>query len=286
MNNISDRGAGADELHDLAALYAVDALDTSERVTFETHLAGCSRCRAEVADHAATTSYLAEATALEPPPAVRAGVLGAIHGTVPLPAHAPAPAARPTAGGPERTTVGAPARGPAATPAHSGARRSRSHVSLDGLRRRYRRVLALAVATALVPGVAVGGWGLGVQAQQRQQEQHVAQEQDRENRLLAASDLTTHRIDVAGQDGRLLVSREQDAALFVSDDLPDPGEEKEYQLWLLRGDTPVPDAHFSGGQLRTWLTGDVSDADAVAMTVEPAGGSTTPTLPLVASTDI
>lgn len=269
------------DLHDLSALYAVDALDPAERAAFESHLAGCPPCRAEVAGFADTTAQLAAAVALDPPPALRTSVLDAIHGTLPLPARpdTATATARPAAGGPARE----PTKGSLGDRARSGGG---SHVSLDALRRRYRRVLVAAVSTALVPGVLAGGWGLGVQAEQRHQEQLVAQEQDRENRLLAASDVTTRSMDVGGQAGTLFVSREQNTAMFVSDDLPDPGENSEYQLWLMDGDAPVPDAHFTGGQLRTWLTGDVANADAVAMTIEPAGGSTTPTLPLVASTEI
>lgn len=290
MNDIPDRSATAGDLHELSPLYAVDALGPAERTAFEAHLPGCPRCQAEVADYAETTAHLAEAVALEPPPALRASVLDAIHGSLPLPADAPAAVARPVSGKTGRDVQHVPVRVPARGPGELARPRAGSprgsHVSLDALRRRYRRVLALAVATALVPSVVVGGWGLGIQAEQRHQEQHVTQEQDRENRLLAASDVTSHRIEVDGRAGTLFVSRGQDAALFVSAGLPDPGEHKEYQLWLMRGDTPVPDAHFTGAQPRVWLTGEVAGADAVAMTVEPAGGSTTPTLPLVASTDI
>ena len=280
-HDIPEPGLAPGDIHDLSSLYAVDALDPAERAAFESHLAGCPPCRAEVARYAETTAQLAAAVALDPPPALRTSVLDAIHGTLPLPArHDTATAtAQPAARDPERK----PDKG-------SGGDRARSdggsHVSLDALRRRYRRVLVAAVSTALVPGVLAGGWGLGVQAEQRHQEQIVAQEQDRENRLLAASDVATRNMDVGGQAGTLFVSQEQNTAMFVSDDLPDPGENSEYQLWLMDGDAPVPDVHFTGGQLRTWLTGDVADADAVAMTIEPAGGSTTPTLPLVASTEI
>ena len=285
MNDIPDGAAG--DLHDLASLYAVDALVPAERAAFEAHLAGCPRCRAEVAGYADTAARLAEAVPLEPPPALRATVLDAIHGTAPLPAHAPAPEAHGVPAEAARGTAGVPARDPAGERTRSrGRSRPGSHVSWDALRRRYRRVLALGVATALVPSVVVGGWGLGVQAEQRHQEQQMTQEQDRETRLLAAPDVTSHRIEVAGRAGTLFVSREQDTALFVSSGLPDPGEHKEYQLWLMRGDTPVPDAHFPGDRPRIWLTGDVSDADAVAMTVEPAGGSSSPTPPLVAGTEI
>jgi anti-sigma factor RsiW len=37
-------------LHGLTAAYALDALDPEERDAFEEHLAGCERCRVEVAE--------------------------------------------------------------------------------------------------------------------------------------------------------------------------------------------------------------------------------------------
>ncbi|MFF0905678.1 UNVERIFIED_CONTAM: anti-sigma factor [Kocuria sp. CPCC 205316] len=287
MNDIHDHHLDTGAVHDLAALYAVDALESAEQAFFETHLPGCPRCQAELADYAEVTAHLAEAMAQQPPPALRATVLDAIHHTRPLPAvpeEAPAEGGRALAG--TGTSPGiAPARGalPDTATGHPGA----EVVSLDAhRRRRHRRLLAAAAAAVLVPGIALGGWSLGMQSEQRQQQQLLAQEQDRENRLLAAPDVTTHRIEVEGRTATLLVSQEQDTALFISTDLPDPGQGREYQLWLIREDTPVPDVHFTGGQVRTWLDGDVADAAAVAMTVEPAGGSTTPTLPVVAATEI
>ena len=50
--------------------------------------------------------------------------------------------------------------------------------------------------------------------------------------------------------------------------------------------TPVPDLRFDGGQVQVWLYGDIDRAGAVAMTVEPAGGSETPTLPVLATAEI
>jgi anti-sigma-K factor RskA len=40
---------------------------------------------------------------------------------------------------------------------------------------------------------------------------------------------------------------------------------------------PVPDATFDGGEAAVWLDGDLAGAQAVAVTVEPEGGSESPT---------
>lgn len=65
-------------IHDLAAGYALDALDAGEREAFEEHLAGCEQCRAEVASFQEVGAALALATAgPEPRPELRERILAA-----------------------------------------------------------------------------------------------------------------------------------------------------------------------------------------------------------------
>jgi anti-sigma-K factor RskA len=64
------------ELHDLAAAYALNALDPEDRWTYERHLDGCERCRNEVArlrETASELAYVAEGPA--PPPELRDRIL-------------------------------------------------------------------------------------------------------------------------------------------------------------------------------------------------------------------
>jgi anti-sigma-K factor RskA len=64
------------EIHDLAAAYALDALDPEERWTYEQHLYSCERCREEVAslrETAAELAYVPEGPV--PPPALRDRIL-------------------------------------------------------------------------------------------------------------------------------------------------------------------------------------------------------------------
>ena len=70
------------ELHDLAAAYALDALDPEERWTYEQHLYSCERCREEVAalrETAAELAYVPEGPA--PPPQLRERILREARGT-------------------------------------------------------------------------------------------------------------------------------------------------------------------------------------------------------------
>jgi len=54
--------------HELSAAYALDALDADELEAYETHLAGCDRCRDDVASFRATASSLAYDVDLPPLP--------------------------------------------------------------------------------------------------------------------------------------------------------------------------------------------------------------------------
>ena len=68
----------ADDLHELSALYALDALDVDERARYEEHLAECARCREEIAglrDAASGLAFVVEGPA--PPEALRGRVLAA-----------------------------------------------------------------------------------------------------------------------------------------------------------------------------------------------------------------
>ena len=249
------------ELHTLAPLFAIDALEPAERAAFEQHLSGCTRCQAEVADYAEASAHLAAGVAQKPPPELRSSVLGAIHGTRPRSV-------------PRTGKVPGPPAAPVEPPVQLRARRRRP------------LLLAAAAAALLLPAAGLAGWALGTQSEQRQQQEAADQQEQRQDRLLAAPDLSVQRLDVNGQPATLLFSAEQDSALFVAEGLPDPGSDREYQLWLLEDGTPVPDVHFAGGEVQVWLTGEVSRAGTVALTVEPSGGSTTPTFPLVAAAEI
>lgn len=65
-------------IHDLAAAYALDALEPEDRVAFEDHLEGCAACRDEVASFHHVGAALALATAgPEPRPELRDRILAA-----------------------------------------------------------------------------------------------------------------------------------------------------------------------------------------------------------------
>ncbi|MBD0348527.1 MAG: anti-sigma factor [Thermoleophilia bacterium] len=78
------------DLHELAAAYALDALDDDDRAAFERHLAACEQCAHEVASFRETAASLAYAVDAPAPPAeLRGRILDAARAdrpnVVPLP---------------------------------------------------------------------------------------------------------------------------------------------------------------------------------------------------------
>jgi len=69
---------GDNAVHDLTAAYALDALEPDEARGYEEHLAGCERCREELASLQATAGALAYgADPVRPPEVLRARILEA-----------------------------------------------------------------------------------------------------------------------------------------------------------------------------------------------------------------
>jgi anti-sigma-K factor RskA len=67
---------GSEQLHELSAAYALDALDPQERDEFELHLSTCPACREDVAAFTETAAALAYAAPPADPPArLRADIL-------------------------------------------------------------------------------------------------------------------------------------------------------------------------------------------------------------------
>ena len=66
-------------------------------------------------------------------------------------------------------------------------------------------------------------------------------------------------------------------AVLVSDDLPDLGDDQTYELWFVRGEGPVSAGLYSPADSDepALLEGQFEPGDALAVTIEPAGGSPT-----------
>lgn len=284
-----------DDARSLLGAYALDAVDPDERAAVEQLVATDPSAAAELAQLTAVAATLGDAVAGDPPAALRASVLAAIVGTPQLgplsgPRHVATPADEPPAAPrsgltvvPPSATEDAPSSDagpafPAAPP--SGAGPEALPVP-DLVERRRRRAPGrwLAVAAAVVIGAAVP---TTLAVQQAQRANQLEQQQQALADLLTDPSAVVVHGDMTG-GGVATAILTDDAALFSAAGLPDPGDDHVYQLWVVSGDEAASAGVLadSSGSARQ-LADDFSSGDALAVTVEPAGGSDQPTTtPLV-----
>ncbi|MEP7112167.1 MAG: anti-sigma factor, partial [Ilumatobacteraceae bacterium] len=69
------------DIHQLAAAYALDAVDERERAEFEAHYPSCAVCRPELAGFRETLSQIASVVAIAPPDSLKAKIIAEISAT-------------------------------------------------------------------------------------------------------------------------------------------------------------------------------------------------------------
>jgi anti-sigma factor RsiW len=232
------------DIHALSGAYALDALEPAERAGFETHLAACAACRAEVASFHETAALIAETTAEVPPASLRAGVLAGIREVRPLPPE--------TREEPQTPEITAEPTGATVVPLH---------------RRLLPRLLAGAAAIVLLAA------GVLVWHPWQSSTTSIA------DQVLHAQDAVSSTEHIPGGAEMTLVrSPSLERAVLVAHDLPSPGAGKTYQLWLDQpGSGMVSAGLISDTSDTTVLTGDAATATAAAVSVEPDTGSPAPT---------
>jgi anti-sigma-K factor RskA len=228
------------EIHALSGAYAVDALDAGERAQFEEHLASCAECRAEVASLQEATAVLGGLEEAAPPPSLRDSVLAGIATVRPLPPETPAPSA-------------------AVTP----------------LAPRRRRPWAMLAAAAAVLAVVGGGTVVWQQVNGPDQSQLPSAV----DRVLQAADAKRVNVTLPGGVRASLVrSITEGRAVLVTHNMPAAPKDHVYELWLQTpGGAMVPAGLMKEAGSRTvLLDGDATSATAAGITVEPEGGSESP----------
>ena len=78
-------------------------------------------------------------------------------------------------------------------------------------------------------------------------------------------------------------------AVLVAENLPPTPEGEVYATWLMRGGIPEPAGLFEpgdGGDAAAPIEGSIDEADAVAVTLEPSGGSPAPTSDILLTTTL
>ena len=233
-----------------AEMYALDAVSEEERTTLEDYISDAAPEVREAFDRrvGSARETLAQAYATheaEPP----SDLLTRIMGNLPADKPSAAPAA------------------PPAVDQLAARRTARSGQSPVG-----RWLLAAAAAVV----VAVGGVTVAQNLQPSSIQEQVLQASDVQREEVAIGDSGT---------AELAFSESRDAAVVTLDGVPAPPQGKVYQMWRLPADGASPES------LGT-MTGDdvahteleiegINSYSGLAITVEPEGGSETPTLPIV-----
>lgn len=245
------------DLHDMAVLYVVDALNADEVDEFEAHLSTCTTCQQEVLEMSTVTAELSRSVAATPPPSLRAAILAQIAMT---PQEAPAPAPPALAARPRLTDRG----------------------NVTALRpRRLSPIPYLVAAASVLLAVGFGGWAL--QSHNDVNEAHRQYSQIAQ--LLATPDVRTVSAALSGGgSGTVVLSRAEARALFVANDISALSDGQVYELWTFDGGaTPAGTFTPQGAPAVVDLPAAALSAARILVTVEPSGGSLHPTSPPVMS---
>jgi anti-sigma factor RsiW len=240
------------DIHALVGAYALDAVDDLERVAFDRHLTDCESCRAEVDELRETAARLADSTWSVPPPRLRTDVLAAIGRTRQLTSLEPARRERPV--------------------------------------RWQRWTAAAAAAVVLAGGAGAAAWTIQDQRvrDQRALAEAAQQRETRTRQILAAPDLVVRTSPMIG-GGKVTVAtsalQNAGVVLLGADVAPSGG--RVFQLWTIRDKVATSAGALAVGQTSAvQIVNGLPGDDSVGVTVEPAGGSASPTLPLTAGVSI
>ena len=83
-----------------------------------------------------------------------------------------------------------------------------------------------------------------------------------------------------GATGTVVASRQRNEAVFLSSGLPEVAADQTYQLWVISAAGPTSAGLLDLSEQGTTgpvLASDTGQAQSLAVTVEPAGGSEQPT---------
>ncbi|QDY90599.1 anti-sigma factor [Arthrobacter sp. UKPF54-2] len=257
---------------DLAEVYALHALDDAERDAVDRYLADAppaERAEFEQRLRQARETLARSFSAEEEPPA---GLFDRIVAALPAQNAAPASGAQSAGAAP---VIARPVRENPERPVTDelGAARQRREE-----RRRPQGTRAWLVGVAAAAAIAVGGVGVGA---------YVANQNDPLNQVLQAGDVRQATVEViGGGTASLTLSSSKDAAVVKMNGVPAPPSGKVYQMWLIPkdGSAPVSKGLMDAEALsKPAVVTGIGSAAALGITVEPAGGSKSPTLPTVAS---
>jgi anti-sigma-K factor RskA len=256
---------------ELAAAQAVGSIEADDRDRLAPHLADCARCQQLLREYVAVVTSLPLSLPEAPPnPALKSRLLAAAESDVlgresnveqlasDRPGSTPGPEVR--AVPPRRRTVDAG---------------------------RWIRLSTLApLAALLMVTFWLGSVNVGLQQEIRAQRAQLEQQQ----RFIEAVAADDPRVELAGTErapsarGEVVAPRDGGPPLLVAQGLPELPAGQVYQIWVIADGRPAGAGLLEPGPAMAApvaLARDVSGAEMVALTIEPAGGSSGPTGPIV-----
>jgi anti-sigma-K factor RskA len=245
-----------DDLHVLSGSYVLDALSEPERDSFERHLQHCPLCEDEVRGLRETAARLGLAKTLDPPPQLRPRVLAAAYRTRQLPP-------------PVGDQIGLERR---------RARVRRLFAASPGRAQSRARVPRLAAALAAACLVVVVALGV-THALTRHQPGGAPIASAAISRVVTAPDARTETERTsAGGTVTVVVSADQQAAVVSATGMRSLPSAQTYQLWVMGPHGARSAGLLSGtGRAGPVLASGVEPGDRIGITVEPAGGTPSPT---------
>lgn len=234
---------------DLKDAYALGALPEEELREFEAYLADHPELQAEVDDLSSIAALLAISPAdQEPPRRLRKSVMAVVNAE-----------------------------------AGRDLRRSQSsrRISLGGLRELLTPRLALGAASVLL--VALLGWNVFLQSEVRdlnaQNSQLQAEVQDARTNDGQSRIFAMQGEGAMSQANAEVMAFEDDRVVLVAQDVPAIEEDQTFQIWVISGGEARPSGLFEPGEgpVAAVVENSLEDAETIAVTVEPEGGSPQPT---------
>ena len=237
-----------ERFEDLRDAYVLGALPEDERRSFEDYLANHPERQAEIDELGAVAGLLAfSPQEQEPPPELRSRVMEVVE-------------------------------------AEAEPRRARrgSGLAWVGDFLSFRN-LALGAAALLIVGLL--SWNVLLQDQIQDLQGQV---DDLQGQLADAQDQQqlqqTQTIALEGTwadqgANAEVASIHKNQIILVAKNMPSVPDDRTCQIWVIKGDVPQPSGLFQpdGNMTATPITNSISEADVIAVTVEPAGGSEKPT---------
>ncbi|MFB7252074.1 anti-sigma factor domain-containing protein [Microbacterium sp. NPDC056234] len=247
------------EFAELSAGHALNALSAQDERRYAEALRAHPEWRELAETDAEAAAFLAAtAPAHEPPAAVRDDLLALI----------------------AKTPQGAPDEQPGATDDQPGARDLPSQARMTGTsseesapeqapRRRSRMLFALAACLVLIVGIGAGAAVVIGQLQRPASVVALEQIENAPDAQAASVELESGAVATAHWSASL------GEAVLVTDGLEPLDDDLTYELWFVRGDAPVSAGVFDVADETSTalLEGEMHAGDAIAVTVEEAGGS-------------